>query len=249
MSALLYTGPCSVLTGPAALRRFGFRGADASVVDVLVPTSMQRRGASFVRTHRTSRLPGRICVAGEIRFALPARAAADAARLLTALADVRALVAGAVQQGICPLSQLAAELAAGPVRGSAPLRRTLAEVADGIRSSAEADMRDLIMSAGLPAPMFNPRLFAGRDYLGSPDCWWPSYGVAVEVDSRAWHFSPGDWEATLAKDAWMGAHGIVVLHFTPGQIRTQPGFVIATLRKAMRQGRPQPHIRALPAAR
>lgn len=81
-----------------------------------------------------------------------------------------------------------------------------------------------------------------------PDCWWPGYGVAAEVDSRARHFSPADWEKTLARHARMSAHGIVVLHFTPVQIRTQPGFVVAALRKAIAHGRPADGILALPPA-
>jgi hypothetical protein len=173
---------------------------------------------------------------------------ADAARRLTTLAEVRGVVAAAVQQGKCPISRLKDELDAGPVRGSAHLRQALAEVADGIRSVAEADLRALIKRARLPSPLFNPRLFYGDDFLGIPDCWWPDLGVAAEVDSRTWHFSPDGWQDTLAKDARMGAHGIIVLHFTPAQIRTQPAFVIAAIRSALKMGRRQPHIRTLPAA-
>jgi hypothetical protein len=248
MAALLYAGPRSVLTGPAALRRFDLNAARLSQVDVLVPMAVQRRGAGFARIRRTSRLPEMICVAGEIRYALAARAVADTARSLTSLAEVRAVVAEAVQRNRCPISQLKEELGAGPTRGSARLRQALAEVADGVRSVAEADLRALIRSARLPAPLYNPRLFAGQVFLGVPDCWWPDYGVALEVDSRAWHFSPRAWQDTLARDARMGAHGIIVLHFTPAQIRTEPAVVIATIRDAIKRGHPQRHIRTLPAA-
>lgn len=127
-----------------------------STVDVLVPTSTSRGDAGFVRFHRSSRLPSRVCVAGEVRFALPPRAVADAVRGMTDLREVRAVVAGAVQRGICPVPRLAEELAGGPIRGSARLRRALTEVTAGIRSVAEADLRDLIMRARLPMPMFSP---------------------------------------------------------------------------------------------
>ena len=35
------------------------------------------------------------------------------------------------------------------------------EVADGVRSSAEGDLRTLVKRERLPEPMYNPRLYAG----------------------------------------------------------------------------------------
>jgi hypothetical protein len=52
----------------------------------------------------------------------------------------------------------------------------LAEVADGIRSTAEGDLRDLVRAARLPMPLFNPSLFDGELFLGKPDGWWPDAG-------------------------------------------------------------------------
>ena len=97
--------------------------------------------------------------------------------------------------------------------------------------------------------MFNPRLFAGETFIAVPDCWWPDAAVAAEVDSREWHLSPRDWERTLARHARMGSHGIIVLHFTPAQIRTCQHEVGAKIRAALaaRADRPVIPIRALPA--
>jgi hypothetical protein len=107
------------------------------------------------------------------------------------LREVRAVVADAVQLGRCTVGQLAQELGSGPVKGSAMFRSALGEVADGIRSTTEGDLRDLIRTARLPTPLFNPSLYAGDVFLGKPDAWWPDAGVAGEVDSRAWHLSRG----------------------------------------------------------
>jgi len=187
-----------VLTGLTSLRRFGLGVPRAEAIDVLVPAKEQRRDVGFVRLHRTIRLPRGFCVAGEIRYALPPRAVADAARWLTDIGDVRAVVAEAVQRRMCSIEHLVEELEQGPKQGSALLRRALAEVADGVRSAAEGQLHALIERSGLPMPMFNPRLFVGRTFLAVPDCWWPEVGVAAEVDSRAWHLSPRGWENTLA---------------------------------------------------
>lgn len=255
MAALLYAGPLSVLTGPAALRRHGLSpgrpGAHGreqfSPVDVLVPHGSRRADVAFARLHRTSRLPAPFCVAGEIRFALPPRAVADAVRPMTDLADVRAMVAEAVQRGRCSIQHLALELAAGPMVGSGLFRRALAEVAEGIRSAVEGDLRDLIRWARLPVPLYNPRLLVDGKFLAMPDCWWPEAGVAGEADSRAWHFAPDDWEQTLARHARMSAQGIIVLHLTSQRIRFKRREVAEEIRRALSVGRQLPQIRTITA--
>jgi hypothetical protein len=257
MAALLYAGPRSVLTGTAALRRHGLSAgrpatggpvADAAgAVDVLVPLTTQRADVSFARFHRTARLPEGFCVAGEERFAFVPRAVADAVRLMANLNEVRAVVAEAVQRRRCSIEHLAKELGAGPSRGSALFRRALAEVAEGVRSAVEADLRDLIRWARLPTPLYNPRLLVGGKFLAMPDCWWPESGVAGEADSRAWHFSPRDWEKTLARHARMSSHGIIVLHITPYRIRSQRREVADEIRRALAVGRELPQIRTISA--
>jgi hypothetical protein len=175
---------------------------------------------------------------------------ADSARELTSFRDVLAVVADAVQQGRCRVDGLGEELRQGPVRKSAWLRRALAGVADGIRSAAEADLRGLIIKARLPVPMFNARLYLGHTFLAAVDAWWPQAGVAVEVESREWHLSPADWDHTLRRGRRLSAHGVIVLHVTPGQLRTQPAAVLADIRRALAAGGSQATraIRALPAA-
>ena len=195
VAALLYAGPRSVITSNAALRHHRLPAPQSDWVDVLVPARTQRQSISYVRLHRTARLPEMVDVLPHRRYALPHRATADAARWTISLRDARAVVAGVVQRGACTVGQLTEELNAGPVRGSALLRTVLSEVGAGVRSAPEADLRELAKRAGLPTPMFNPRLYlADGIFLGCPDAWWPEAGVALEVDSKRWHLSPEDWE-------------------------------------------------------
>ena len=95
----------------------------------------------------------------------------------------------------------------------------------------------------------NPRLYAGDSFIAEPDAWWTDAGVAGEVESREWHLSPRDWERTLARDARMSAYGIIVLHFPPQRLRTEPQAVAAEIRSALGAGRSRGplDIRALPA--
>lgn len=250
LAALLYAGSGGTLTGPAALARHGIR-ADSRVVDVLIPAKRQRKSLGFVVVHRTTRLPPYVCYKGPVQFALPARAVADAVRAMGDLADVRAVVAAAVQNKRCTVGQLLAELEAGPVRGSALFRAAQAEVGQGTRSGPEGALLALIRRGGLPEPWLNPRIFAGDELIGRPDAWWPEFGVAVEVDSREWHLSPADWERTMDKHDRMSEFDILVLHFTPRQIRDQPDKVLARIRGTIDRRRGHGAtalVRTMPAA-
>src|SRR5712691_5527728 len=243
IAAVLYAGAGCVLTGPAALRHQGVRVPATNTVDVLVPVQAKKQSVDFVRMHRTRRMPDQTFVLNGIRSALAARAVADSARSEHDLREVRALVAGAVQGGRCNVPQLAAEMRAGPTRESGRLRAVLEEVADGVRSAAEADLRLLIKRSGLPEPMYNPDLYVGSTFLARPDAWWKDAGVAGEVDSQEWHFSPEQFAQTAARHSRMTAHGILVAHFTPKQVRTEPRRIVADLRSAIETGRQRPPLK------
>src|SRR5712691_2282790 len=243
IAAALYAGPDCVLTGVAALRHQGIRAPSSDLVDVLIPASMKRQSLSFIRVHRTIRMPDQSFVLDGVRWALAARAVADAARGEFDVREVRAFVADAVQGGKCSIPQLAEEMRAGPARESGRLRVVLEEVADGVRSAAEADLRLLIKRSGLPEPMYNPDLYAGSTFLGRPDTYWKDAGVAGEVDSQEWHFSPEQFAQTAARHSRMTAHGILVAHFTPKQVRTEPRRIVADLRSAIETGRQRPPLK------
>jgi hypothetical protein len=249
IAALRYAGPGSALTGVAALRRHGVRVPASNVLTLLVPAGRVRADRHLVTVWPTTRMPELVMADGAVRFTRVARAVADASRELGSLREVRAVTASAVQRRACRLAELVEELAHAPMRGSAWLRQALAEVADGVRSVAEGDLRDLIIRAQLPQPMFNPRLYLGRTFLAQPDAWWPEAGVAAEVNSREWHLSPEDWARTQARQALMGRHGIIVLPFTPRQVRTEPATVTTGIRSALQAGRQRAPlaVRTLPA--
>jgi hypothetical protein len=246
MAAMLHAGRGSVITGPAALQQHRIRGPAADLIDVLIPASRRRQNAAFVRLHRTTRMPKRIWRFGPLYYALPARAVADTVRDLTSLRDVRAMVADAVQRGACTVPDLSTELDQGPSVGSKLFREALADVADGIHSAAEGDLKDLLAKSGLPAPLFNASIYDGDGtFIARPDAWWPERGVAVEVDSHEWHLSPHDHTRTLERQRRMGKYGIVVLPFTPKDIRTQPARVLAEIGDALRSGRRPENIQEI----
>jgi very-short-patch-repair endonuclease len=250
MAALLYAGHPSMLTGVAALRQLGIRVPDTGQVTVLVPARRSRASKAYVTIWPTTRLPPDWLERAFIRFARPDRAVADAARELTDPLAIRAVAADAVQQRWASPARLAEELRLGPRRGREPLLSVLAEVADGVRSVAEGDLRILLRRSKIPASMFNARLYLSRMLIAVVDAWWPDAGVAVEIDSRCWHLSPEDWEETMRRHARLSAAGAVVLHFSPDQLRREPGWVTTQIRSTLDAGnrRPPLPIRAVPAS-
>ena len=250
MAALLYAGRVSLLTGPTAVRRHRLRSPGPDVVDVLIPWNCRRQSVAFVRVHRTRKLPKQMFVTGKIRFAEAPRAAADAARFLTRFDDVRAVVCEAVQRRACTVAELTAELEAGPSAGSALLREALAEVADGVRSVAEADFRVLILRSGLPKPVFNAQLFdADGTFIAMVDAWWQDAGVAAEIDSHAYHLAAEDQDRTTKRHDELLAHGVLPLHFPPKRIKTDASGIIREIRGAIEKGlqRPPLAVKGLPS--
>ena len=245
---MLYAGPGCVVTGAASLRQQGVRVPATGVIDVLIPAPAKRQGEGFVRLHQTKRMPEQVFVLNGIRWAPAARAVADTVRGEHDAREMRALVASAVQGGRCTVPQLGLELEAGPARLSGRLRAVLAEVADGIASAAEGDLRQLVKHSGLPEPMYNPDLYIGARFLARPDLWWKDAGVAGELDSREWHLSPEQSEMTMARHSRMTAHGILVVHFTPRQVKTEPRRIVGEFRSAIEEGRRRPplSIRTVP---
>jgi hypothetical protein len=250
MAALLHAGQGSVITGAVAVRRHHLRCAGLNEVDVLVPTGVRVQSTGFVRIIHTSRMPESFYSTGQIRFACPARAVADATRGMSRLSDVRAVVAEAVHRGRCDLASLTSELNEGPSAGSRALRIAISEVGDGIRSAAESDLKELIDRSDLEQPIYNPALYAADGtFLGIADAWWQRAGVIAEVDSRQYHLSPADYERTTMRHNHLASYGINLLHFLPSTLKQKSPTVIANLAGAITRGnnRPALPIVAIPA--
>ncbi|MGH3166537.1 MAG: hypothetical protein ACRDN0_11680 [Trebonia sp.] len=250
MAALLHAGPGSILTGHAAVTRHNLRCSGSNNIDVLVPAKARVASAGFVRLMHTTRMPEEWSSTEQIRFAPLPRAVADATRSMKQLSDVRAVVAEAVQKGQCSVSSLITELNDGPKTGSAKFHHALGEICDGIRSSAEADLKDIIEESGLEEPLYNPELYWwDGTFLGIPDAWWQRAGVAAEVDSLQYHLSPDDYERTVLRHNRMQRANVNLLHFLPRTLRRDRRTAITDLRRAYQAGssRPELPIVAIPA--
>jgi hypothetical protein len=249
MAAQLHAGPSGVITGPYAVRRHGLTASGPTTIDVLVPDDVRRQNAAFVRLIRTNRMPQAVYRMGPVRLAGPVRAIADAVRTYTEIGDARAVICAAIKDQVCTLAELGTELAGGPSRGAALLRRGLRDAAKGIWSAAEGDLADLVERSDLEQPEYNVALYAeDGTLLGIVDVWWKRAGVAAEVDSREFHFEDGDWEKTMERHNYIAAHRVQLLHFTPRRIKSEGDGVLRELRIAIAEGHRNPPlpIRSVP---
>ena len=244
MAALVHVGGRGVITGATALRLHGLQCAGPEDrIEVLVSPKVRVHDDAFVQVTITTRMPARIYKIKGLRYALPARAVADAARAMTRLSDVRAVVATAVQRDRCSLGELVAELGDGPSRGSRLLRIALHEVGNGIWSVAEGDLKDLIDRSDLERPEYNVALYAqDGTFLGIADVWWRRAGVVAEVDSVQYHLSPDDYRRTTTRHNRMAAHGINVLHFLPASIKSDGETIVKNLADAIEAGMRNPPL-------
>jgi hypothetical protein len=249
-AALLYAGEGSVVTGLDALQLHGMQRmpGPSGPVHLLVPAGRRRAGSGLVLAERTERLPP--AVPGRWPLAPIARAALDATRRLGDRDEVRATLAEVVQRGRCAPADLNVELEAGSSRGSRLTREALSEISDGVRSVAEAHARKLVLRSGLPAPLWNVKLYdrAGR-FIAMPDGWFDDVGMAWEIDSPEWHLSPAEYERTVDRRSAMMAQDVVVLHTLPSKLAGAGIQVLDELRRtyAYASRRPRPSVLAIPS--
>ncbi|MEU4663832.1 type IV toxin-antitoxin system AbiEi family antitoxin domain-containing protein [Micromonospora chalcea] len=235
ISAALYAGADAQLTGLAALIWYGFRHSPRTAdVHLILPHHARRRSAGHAVIARALELDPRARRTTLYPVCSPARAVVDAARDLRQLRPVRATVAEAVQRGFTDLDSLDAEIRRARRSRTALIRKAFAEITDGVRSAPETELRECLGGSGmLGGILWNPRLSAADGTrLPTPDGYLADCAVALEVDSREYHLSPTDWARTLDRHNKLSRYGVLVLHFTPAQIRREPGRVRRTVEDA-----------------
>jgi hypothetical protein len=255
VAALLLCGPDALVTGLEACRRHDIRrgpvraaesNGSPAEVHVLVPATRQVRSVGYVHVERTHRLPSAI-VRGGIPLAPVPRACIDAARRLNRPGDVTELLADAVQRGLCTIAALSNEIEDTTRRGTAIPRSVLRDVAEGVRSAAERQAKDLWRRSGLPEARWNVPVHdeAGR-FLGIADCWVDDVAMVWETESSEWHLSPADHDATVERAAAFTAAGAVYTATKPKKLRTDPRGVTAILRATYERAcaRPRPGLTA-----
>ena len=220
-AARAHAGDDLVVTGSLACRLLDLPDLPAgATADVLVPAGRRRVSSAFVRVQPTTRPPRCWRHSCGVWVADPHRAVVDAARRMTQLQDVRALVLAALRLRWCGVDGLREELEAGARSGSALCRRALRDAEAGAWSAPEAEVADMArQDRRLPPFLLNPTLLIDGVVVGKPDGWFLGRGLGWEVDSRRFHASDDRFDATLARHDRFGAHGLQLLHVTPRRAR------------------------------
>jgi hypothetical protein len=113
-------------------------------------------------------------------------------------------------------------------RGTAQARR-VAELADAhAQSPQETRLRLLLVSAGLPAPVTQFRVFDDVGFVARPDLAYPDLRIAIEYDGL-WHGESTAFLADRRRLNRLQAAGWVVVHVTVEDLR-HPGPLLAHLR-------------------
>jgi hypothetical protein len=245
--ALLRAGPLTFLTGCEAARRHGVRRLPPDQrIHVLVPHERRVGSQGSLLVERTNRPWDGTLIDGFPVVTL-ARALIDAARKESGLDVVRAFIADAVQRQLCSPAALVEELKCKRLGGTSLPRRVLNEVADGVRSAAEAWARSLILRSSLPSPQWNVLLRSScGEQLAIVDGWWEEVGLAWQIDSVEFHLAPDDYARTMRQHSALLANGVMTAHTVPSRLNSDPAGVIAELRGAYRAAaqRPKPHVSA-----
>ncbi|MEV7088654.1 hypothetical protein AB0O07_22680 [Streptomyces sp. NPDC093085] len=252
-AALLNAGEGAMLTGLAALGLYGVRAAGRSgspgPVDVLVTGGRRPQNTSFVRI-RTTRRPVSVLPVQRLPCARLPRAVADAVPHLRSGPEVTALLTEVVQRGRCTLPDLRTELRITRALRNPRVTETLEGLTAGVRSVEEAEARHLLRDAGIPDPLWNePLFYPDGTFLARPDAHWPEVSVVLEIDSRQWHLSPGDWERTMTRRNLMTSQGYLVLSVSPTQLRADPRSFLTLLHTTLTRAKnhPPPTTTATPS--
>lgn len=113
--------------------------------------------------------------------------------------------------------------------GVAKLRTLLDRLTFTLTDSAlERRFKPIGRSAGLPQPLTQQRVNGFR-----VDFYWPDLGLVVETDGLRYHRTPSQQTRTLRRDQAHYASGLLPLRFSHAQIRWEPDYVAAMLRRAV----------------
>ncbi|MCL2781931.1 MAG: DUF559 domain-containing protein [Actinomycetia bacterium] len=220
-AAALHGGPRAVVSGAAALADYGLPVRPPSQELVLVPLGCGARSGGRIVVRPTARLPE-----PELRpgppLAPPARAIADHVLTARDLGAVQMVLGAAIQDDLCTVAELTAELAAGPRRGSRLFREALQDINHNAHSAQEARAGRLLRTAGVSGFEQNVKVPFGTRWFVA-DFLWRAERAILEIDSRQYHFRPEDQASTRRRDQLLQTDGWAVLHVAPSELRGAEG--------------------------
>ena len=241
MAAVLASGRDAALSHRSAAALWGIGSRGTVALEVTVPGSSGRgREVPGVRTHRRTGLGQRdLTRCKGIPVTRPVLTLVDIAGLsqresgmALGHADLERAVNEADRLDLVDPETLRGELERyGGRRGVARLRELLDRRTFRLTDSElERLFLPLASQAGLSAPLTRQRLNGFR-----VDFFWPRLRLVVETDGLRYHRTPAQQARDRLRDQAHLAAGFTPLRFTHAQVRYEPEYVRATLRKVTRR--------------
>ena len=234
VAAWLYAGPEAAVDGADACAWYGVISSRPATtnVHIVVPGDSPIRSEGFV-TIRRATAEIQIGDHGLVPYVDVATALIVAARNQRNLPAAIDLLSRGLQRGKVDEQQLADARERIGAKWCAPVDVALAAVGVGIRSPAENDMRDLILTSKvLPEPIWNQWLDLGD---GDPelcaDALFLDAGLVNEVIGKKYHAWGEAYDDTNARKERVHASGLIMCEATPRRIRQSGGIVLANLER------------------
>jgi len=224
-AALLAFGGRAWLSGRAAAMGWGLQAVSLPRLEVTVvaaSTPGQRPGLR-VRSVRAAPDPSEIRRRNGLRVSSIPRLLIETAASGGGREELHRLIENAVRKNLLDIPDLAETLQRNVRRpGTVQVHRTCEEYLPhlGRKSKLErAFDRWLAGHPEIPPPERNIKL--GPYEI---DCYWPQHKLALELDGRPYHTVVDDIERDRRKDAWLQAHGNLILRVTDSRFRRdKPG--------------------------
>jgi hypothetical protein len=227
-------GPCA-LAGFTALEleEFHYFGTEPQLIHTVI-----RRGAEYhrfpgVKVHESRRFDGADVLYDGRTPHLPApRSALDAAAWQPNPRYASGVLAAVVQQRVCTVEQLAAELPRiGRIRHKQRLRLTIADIGGGAEALSELDVASMCRRFGIPEP---DRQRFRRDRAGRKrflDCEWElddGSVLVLEVDGSH-HLLVEHWEADMKRERKIVGRRRTVIRCSANEARFEQRELVADL--------------------
>jgi hypothetical protein len=100
------------------------------------------------------------------------------------------------------------------------------------KSDLEDDFLYLCQGFNIPLPQVNVELHGEE-----PDCYWPEFGLVVELDGDGNHGTPAQRRRDRRKDMKLRGHGLTVLRYDPDQVTHEAATVATDVLAQIEQGR------------
>ena len=233
-AAVLQCWPIGALDGLTALGVHGLRGWDREELAVIAGKDASARWRMEGTTVRFSRRPLEQLLS---RRSGPPLMRVEPATLLHAsrcrsTREAQGLLAAVVQQRLSSPQRLAESLAdLRPLRRSALLRQTLAEIGAGAGSLAEIDVTTMCRDAGLVPPTTQVRRRDAAGRLRFTDCEWhlPDGRILIlEVDG-GFHMEVEHWESGIQRTRRVLDPRMQLVRATARELRDEPASVAVDL--------------------